>query len=149
MAKGLKESKVAMFDINYEPWYASGTVYLPDDAPTEYIIGVTEELPKPEHANVFVDVCEDSVPVYLEANDTKYENTWNKTYKDKSFSDKITNTENETEDLNLYAKWYQEIYSNIKGYYGSQASGKTPYDWQQWGQGPYDISDWTTIFSWT
>lgn len=115
MAKGLKESKVAMFDINYETWPDSGESYM-DSELEDYIVGVTEELPKVYHGDEYIDFIDSRGPVYLEDIGVA-ENTWNKTYKDKTFSDKITTTENEADDLNLYAKWTQYVYRSTKQVY--------------------------------
>lgn len=137
MAKGLKESKVAMFDINYETWPNSGDSYM-DSELDSYIIGVTEELPKVYHGEVYIDTIETSAPVYLEDIGIT-ENTWNKTYKDKTFSDKITSTENETGELNLYAKWSQSIYRGTRQQYKPGSD---------WGSGARTMPDNTLIFSW-
>lgn len=127
-----------MFDINYEIWPGSGDTYV-DSELDSYIIGVTEELPKVYHGSVWIDEVETDVPVYLEEIGTP-ENTWNKIYKDKAFSDKITNTENETGELNLYAKWAQYIYrSKVQSYQPGSA----------WGSGSHTMPDGTLIFSWS
>lgn len=139
MAKGLKESKVAMFDINYEIWPDSGDSYM-DSELEDYIVGVAEELPKVYHTDVYIDTIETSSPVYLEDIGIA-ENTWNKTYKDKAFSDKITNTENETGELNLYAKWSQYLYKSKEQQYDPRS------DWTS--SAPGTMPDNTLIFSWS
>lgn len=120
MAYGLKESKVAIFDIIYHIWdSSSGHAYInnEDEYDRDYILGLgTEELAHAMHDPVTVDLLDDDeLEVWLEEyengreEDTKW--IFNKTLNNGVFGDPVDKiTDEDSDDINLYAKWVQGMY---------------------------------------
>lgn len=123
MAYGLKESKVAIFDIIYHIWdKVSGTASFEDESQVafDYILGIgVEELAKVIHKSVAVSELDgEEVDVWLEyyQNGFEGEPEWifNKTLKDGVFSDPVKSiTDSDADDIHLYAKWVQAMYRVI------------------------------------
>lgn len=117
---GLKESKVAIFDLIYHIWDdVSGHAWIDNEEEYErdYILGLgVEELAHAMHDPVEVDLLDNEpLEVWLEEyqngldGDTKW--IFNKNLTNGVFStpvDKIT--DEDADDINLYAKWAQAMY---------------------------------------
>lgn len=128
MAKGLKESKVAIFDIIYHIWdEVSGHAYFdPEEHETDYILGLgLESLAPVKHDPVYVDLVEEkgaNVNVFLEYSDQDafYQAdhyVYNKSLTNKVFSNPVDSiTSDDSDDVNLYAKWVQYIFKLISSY---------------------------------
>ncbi len=117
---GLKESKVAIFDIIYHIWdEVSGHAWIDneDTYDKDYILGLgTEELAHAMHDPVKVSELDDEdLEVWLEyyenGKDSDPEWIFNKNLDKGVFSDPVTRiTEDDADDVNLYAKWVQSMY---------------------------------------
>lgn len=142
MAYGLKESKVAIFDIIYHIWdKVSGTASFEDESQVafDYILGIgVEELAKVAHDSTRVDQVEDDVEVWLEyyQNGIDGEPEWifNKTLKDGVFSDPVKSiTDSDADDIHLYAKWVRgmyQVYNSLTPTFDTQTADDTEvYSW--------------------
>lgn len=117
---GLKESKVAIFDLIYHIWDdVSGHAWIDNEEEYErdYILGLgVEELAHAMHDPVEVDLLDNEpLEVWLEEyqngldGDTKW--IFNKNLTNGVFSNPVDKiTDEDADDINLYAKWVQAMY---------------------------------------
>lgn len=123
---GLKESKVAIFDIIYHIWdEVSGHAWIDneDTYDKDYILGLgTEELAHAMHDPVKVaELDDEDLEVWLEyyenGKDADPEWIFNKKLEKGVFSDPVVRvTEDDADDVNLYAKWVQSMYRLVNEY---------------------------------
>lgn len=131
-----KKSKTMMFDIKYETFPDSGESHFGEDYYDDYIVGLDEELPTCYHDPAFVDEIEGDVEVTLSPDG------WCKVYDqnvEELFADPILTTEDEFDDIELYAKWEQTLVRTEQTFNGP---------WTNWGYGPWDLTSKVTIFKW-
>lgn len=117
---GLKESKVAIFDLIYHIWDGiSGHAWIDNEEEYErdYILGLgVEELAHAMHDPVEIDLLDNEpLEVWLEEyqngldGDTKW--IFNKNLVNGIFSNPVDKiTDEDADDINLYAKWVQAMY---------------------------------------
>lgn len=145
MAKGLKLSKTAIFNIIYHFWDAESggvsTNYPEYDE--DYILGIgTDNLAQATHEYYNLDKYDILLYVYLERFEEDINNIYNKNLKEGIFSspvDKITDSD--SGDIHLYAKWLIQYFKIFFRYYPN--SPTVP------GAGPYLMPDNQLIFSWS
>ena len=145
MAKGLKLSKTAIFNIIYHFWDAESggvsTNYPEYDE--DYILGIgTDKLAQATHEYYSLDKYEIMLYVYLERFEEDINNIYNKNLKEGLFSNPIDKiTDSDSGDIHLYAKWLIRYFKTFFRYYPN--SPTVP------GAGPYLMPDNQLIFSWS
>lgn len=145
MAKGLKLSKTAIFNIIYHFWDAESggvsTNYPEYDE--DYILGIgTDNLAQATHEYYSLDKYEIMLYVYLERFEEDINNIYNKNLKEGLFSNPIDKiTDSDSGDIHLYAKWLIRYFKTFFRYYPN--SPTVP------GAGPYLMPDNQLIFSWS
>ena len=79
---------------------------VPYDPADVYVEGENYILPQAIHDPFYCRECDSDVQTFLESDELPDQNTWNKNHDDSTgtFSNPITNTSNESDDLTLYAK---------------------------------------------
>lgn len=145
MAKGLKLSKTAIFNIIYHFWDAESggvsTNYPEYDE--DYILGIgTDNLAQATHEYYNLDKYEIMLYVYLERFEEDINNIYNKNLKEGIFSNPADRvTDSDSGDIHLYAKWLIRYFKTFFRYYPN--SPTVP------GAGPYLMPDNQLIFSWS
>lgn len=145
MAKGLKLSKTAIFNIIYHFWdvESGGVSTNYPEYDEDYILGIgTDNLAQVTHEYYSLDKYEIMLYVYLERFEEDINNIYNKNLKGGIFSNPVDRvTDSDSGDIHLYAKWLIRYFKTFFRYYPN--SPTVP------GAGPYLMPDNQLIFSWS